>query len=102
MKSKPACVPTITQSELEEYLRVGRALKQMEARRDILRERLLTAHEAGATVESGPLAMSVVSTAPRNFSFGALLELLGADRAEQLRDRLRPTAIKTLRVFVRK
>jgi hypothetical protein len=91
----------ITQARLDEYFRLSEQERPLKERRQKLRQELLDASEAGATIEDGPLAMSVESTESRRFRFAALSELLGASETKRLHDEIRPTPCQRLRVSPR-
>jgi hypothetical protein len=99
VNSKQASTLIITQDKLDEYYRLSEEERPLRERRQKLRQELLNAYEAGATIEDGPLVISVNSTASRRFSFAALSKLLGALATKKLRDEIEPTVGKMLRVF---
>ena len=92
LRQNPNTSPVITQRMLADY----RRLKSMRNHHDQLRKQLLQLVEAGATVEDGRLDVDVRVTTQQRLTVAALVELLGPDVVEELRDSVEPSVFRTL------
>ena len=90
-QNQPAA-PIITQDMLAE-LRRGKAQAQHYRK---LRMEVTQLHESGAVVENGPLDVDLKITTQRRLTTAALVEVLGAEEVEELKDAVEPTVVRTL------
>ena len=81
----------ITQADLERLASVNEQQKHLKQEYTALRDSLLERYCEGASVEPGYLDLRVSESEQRQFSFDALVRILGKEKTEQLRGRLTPT-----------
>jgi len=87
----------ITQDKLAQYLQLKLSSRECEK----LRLNLLQLHDDGAEVEAGPLDLAVSVTSQRRLTNAALVEFLGRDEVEALKQIVEPTVFRTLIVTER-
>lgn len=95
-KAKPAPqhIDTITQEELQ----VIQSLRVLEAHYKVLRDEIVARLDAGASVEPGALAAEMATRCSRRISFDRLVEVVGEAEAYCIRDEIRPSIHRYLKV----
>jgi hypothetical protein len=85
-----ATIRAITQADLERLAAVNEQQKHLKQEYKALRDSLLERYGEGASVEPGYLDIDVLRSEQRQFSFDALVRILGKEKTEQLRELLTP------------
>ncbi len=88
---KSAVVYGITQDELETYRCIAADAKRYQADLELRRKSLLARHDAGATVQPGPLAPQITVTEVRRFSADEVARIMGLEVVAEIRTQLTPS-----------
>jgi hypothetical protein len=88
----------ITQQAIQEYNDLSEITKMLSQRQTQERRRLIQLLDSGATVEPGQWQISIKPFKQQRLNKAILIEILGEDEYERLREEAPPTVSRHLRV----
>lgn len=86
--------PAVTQAMLAEYAQLVEAARLKKE----LRQHLIALLDAGAGVEPGPLKATLDVSTQVRCTWPKLIDLLGEEEVEAIREQIEPTEVRYLRV----
>jgi hypothetical protein len=101
-KSKNKQPVPVSQADLAAYFALNEKAKRIERHREALRMKIAGALKRGAAIEEGNYTADYQPMECTTITWGKLIEILGADRAEKIKARIEPTASFRLTVRERK
>ena len=93
--------PRISQTQLENYLRLQQQVKSYEQTRLELQRQLLALYDANAEIEEGVLGIERVESQAKIFSFGKVAAIVGEEYARNIKDQIDPTMTTYIKVVDR-